>query len=303
MLTCFSEELTASRTRDQYSRPEIAQTLTTAVQLAIVAVYQHWGIHFEVVIGHSSGEIAAACAAGLISRTEAIIAAYTRGWAVSNCEERPSFDTGMLAAGVSSSMIQQLILEEEAADMVKIACYNGPRAVTVSGSLEKLKILKQKLDSQGKQNSLLSCPVAYHHPKFMEAISRVYESKLKGVFATQNSSKGVSMVSTVTTDPVVAVANAMYWKTNMLSPIRFEETLSNTLTSSDPPTILIEVGPVGSLAGAVMDIKTELGDRAASTVYYKSMNRGKSSIMPMFQVAGGLFLAGFKIDLAQVNSP
>lgn len=299
-LTAFSAELTACRTREHYGRPEIAQTLTTAVQLAIVAVYQHWGVQFEAVIGHSSGEIAAACAAGLLSRTEAIVTAYYCGWAASNCEERPSFDTGMLAAGTDPDAMEQL-LQQEAAEQVKIACYNGPRAVTLSGPVKSLKKLKLTLDEQGRQTSLLNSPVAYHHPSLMEAIGRLYESKLEAVLAVRRQTCGVSMLSTVTTDPIVAAADAAYWKNNILSPVRFEETLTKTLSGVDAPTILIEVGPAGSLAGAVLDIKAKLGAKGADVAYYKSMNRGRSSITPMFQAAGGLFVAGFKLDLALVN--
>lgn len=296
----LSEELTASRTREQYGQPEIAQTLTTAVQLAIVAIYCHWGLQFETVIGHSSGEIAAACAAGLLSRTEAIITAYYCGWAASNCEERPSFDTGMLAAGTDRDAIEQLI-QQETARQVKIACYNGPRAVTLSGPVMALEKLKIRLDEKGRQTSLLNSPVAYHHPNLMGAMSRLYESKLKDVLVVPRKECGVSMMSSVTTDPVAAV-NAAYWKTNILSPVRFEETLTKTLSADGAPTILVEIGPTGSLVGAVLDIKAKLGAKVANFAYYKSMNRGRSSIMPMFHVAGGVFAAGFKINLALVNS-
>lgn len=294
--------MTASRTNEQFGQPEIAQTLTTAVQLAIVAVYQNWGIHFEAVIGHSSGEIAAACAAGLLSRTEAITTAYYCGWAASNCEGRPSFDTGMLAAGTDSNAMEQL-LQEEATEQVKIACYNGPQAVTLSGPLQALKTLESNLNKRGQRTSLLNIPVAYHHPSFMEAIGQLYQSKLKDVLAVdQKPMSGVLMLSTVTTDPIITKADAAYWKRNILSPVRFEETLTKTLSDVSVPTILIEIGPAGSLAGAVLDIKDKLGAKPINAAYYKSMNRGKSSITPMFQLAGRLFLAGVNVDLEVVNS-
>ncbi|PHH65593.1 hypothetical protein CDD81_2028 [Ophiocordyceps australis] len=297
----IAEELVAPRSIDQYKQPEVAQTLTTALQLAIVAVLQHWGIEFKDVIGHSSGEIAAACAAGLISPKEAIITAYYCGWAASHSPEQHQLGMGMLAAGTSPEVIEEL-LRQQVAEQTTIACYNGPRAVTLSGPVSQLEKLRAVLRDQGRQTSLLSTPVAYHNSSLMQEIGQLYESKLQHVFSTQRQKCDVSMMSTITTESIVNAASAEYWKNNIVSPVRFHETLTKVLAGVDAPTHVIEIGPAGSLAGAVLDIKAETGGKAAKVAYYKTMNRGKSSNMPMFHVAGNLYVAGCKIDLALVNS-
>jgi acyl transferase domain-containing protein len=284
--------------------------LTTAVQLALVAVYRNWGIKFTSVIGHSSGEIAAACTAGLVSRSEAIAIAYYCGWSaskVTKSEGRTPFSTGMLAAATDASHIEK-ILSEEAIKQVEIACYNGPGAVTLSGPMPALKRVQAILNQQGQRSTILNNPVAYHHPHLMAEAGQVYESKLKkvlpsdGLRMAKNSTRW-PMLSTVTTNPTsTAVSDAAYWKNNILSVVRFEETLTKALTGPNAPRILIEVGPSAALSGAVQGIKSKIGPKAADVTYYKSIGKGKAAIVPMFQTAGGLFLAGAEIDLARVNN-
>lgn len=303
------EELTEPRSVEHYNHPEIAQTLTTAVQIALVAVYRSWGVEFDMVIGHSSGEIAAACTAGLLSRSEAIATAYYCGWSasrVSKLESQMPFSTGMLAAAVDARDVER-ILEEEAIEQVTIACYNGPEAVTLSGPMHALKRVQAVLANLGRRSSILHNPVAYHHPRLMAAAGQVYEAKLEKVLPPSGARAartygGWPMLSTLTTNAATAAATeATYWKENMVSAVRFEETLTKVLCGPNAPTTLIEVGPSAALGGYVKGIKAKIGTKGADVTYYKSMSRGKAACVPMFQTAGGLFLSGEDIDLSRVN--
>lgn len=84
------QELTEARSSEHLSRPEFSQPLVTALQLAQLAVLQSWGVRAEAVIGHSSGEIAAACSAGLLTPRQAILNAYFRGLAGKSALDRKS---------------------------------------------------------------------------------------------------------------------------------------------------------------------------------------------------------------------
>ncbi|TEY71320.1 hypothetical protein BOTCAL_0095g00030 [Botryotinia calthae] len=98
-------ELTEPRTAAHLRLPEFSQPLTTALQLAILAVLKSWGIEPQSVIGHSSGEIAAAVAAGHLTEEDAIKVAYYRGKAalLTKCKA----PLGMLAR-VDSKLILSL---------------------------------------------------------------------------------------------------------------------------------------------------------------------------------------------------
>lgn len=70
------EELTATRSVEALRHPEFSQSLVTALQIALLRVLEEWGIFPVAVVGHSSGEIAAAYAANLLSSSDAIKVAY-----------------------------------------------------------------------------------------------------------------------------------------------------------------------------------------------------------------------------------
>jgi acyl transferase domain-containing protein len=107
------EELVAPRQAEQLRRPEISQPLTTALQLCILAVLESWGIKPFSVVGHSSGEIAAACCAGFLDRHGAIKAAFFRGQAAVNCRNDTMEGLGMLAVGLSAKTAAPFLAKDE----------------------------------------------------------------------------------------------------------------------------------------------------------------------------------------------
>ncbi|KAI1384220.1 acyl transferase/acyl hydrolase/lysophospholipase [Hypoxylon trugodes] len=67
----------------QAKKPSRSQPLCTAIQIGLVNILRSWGVHATAVVGHSSGEIAAAYTAALLGKHEAIIVAYIRGFTAS----------------------------------------------------------------------------------------------------------------------------------------------------------------------------------------------------------------------------
>lgn len=111
---------------------EIAQPLTTAVQIMLVNILRTWGVSPGFVIGHSSGEIAAAYASGALTMQEAIICAYVRGWATTEAG-RPG---GMAAVGLSAEDCKSFL--HNSTGKVVIACENSSSNVTISGDGEEM---------------------------------------------------------------------------------------------------------------------------------------------------------------------
>lgn len=118
--------------KDQTSRihrAELAQPLCTAIQVALVSVFRRSRIQPMSVVGHSSGEIAAAYAARAISFREATILSYYRGYVA----KKSSSAGGMAAVGLGADAAARFL---EAG--VVIACENSSNSVTLSGDKEKL---------------------------------------------------------------------------------------------------------------------------------------------------------------------
>jgi len=112
-----------------------AQPTCTAIQIAVIDLLSSWGIELSAVIGHSSGEIAAAYAAGFLSSTEAITIAYYRGYVVSKLSVKGQ----MMAVGLGQEEAQAEIDRNGLADKVRVACVNSPENVTLSGDADGIE--------------------------------------------------------------------------------------------------------------------------------------------------------------------
>ncbi|KAL2126805.1 hypothetical protein VTI74DRAFT_212 [Chaetomium olivicolor] len=300
------EELTAERTSEALRQPEFSQPLVTALQLALLDVLDSWGIRPRAVVGHSSGEIAAAAAAGLLTYADAIKTAYYRGQAAKKVGT-PAEPVGMLAVGVGADVVQPFLRPDEG--KVQIACYNSPSSLTMSGTVSALEKLRARLQEAGHFARMLLVDLAYHSD-YMAEIGEVYEQMLltdTNIFQTQNngSESGVRMFSSVTGGLLAPgdKPDAAYWKRNMVSPVRFADAAAELLRDAElGADFLIELGPSNALAGPLGQIKKGLGaGPGADAQYTSALKRGADSTLAMYNAAGHLFLAGGSVDLATVN--
>lgn len=134
------EELSKAKDESQVYESEYSQPLCTALQLGLTALWRSWGLVPKVVVGHSSGEIGAAYAAGLISLKEAMIIAYYRGLvlAKSAVGSSPLESPGsMCAVGVGEESARSLLVEYS--NRVKLAAVNSPTSCTFSGDADAIK--------------------------------------------------------------------------------------------------------------------------------------------------------------------
>ncbi|KAI0603270.1 PKSKA1 [Biscogniauxia sp. FL1348] len=298
-------ELTEARSIEALRQPEFSQPLVTALQIALLEVLGSWGIKPKAVIGHSSGEIAAAVAAGLITPKAAIKIAYYRGYAAKQVG-KPAEPVGMLAVGVGPEVIKEYLQQSE--HQVQIACYNSPSSLTMSGRVSELQDLCNRLKEDGHFARMLLVDLAYHSD-YMAEIGSTYEQMLlsEDIDWKQVGDKpsGVRMFSSVTGSSMMQnrILDATYWKTNMTSSVQFTQAATNLLSDSqDGADFLIELGPSNTLSGPIAQIKKTITSSAVADIQYTStLKRGADSIDPMYNMAGQLFLAGGVVDLAKVN--
>ncbi|KAL4867992.1 hypothetical protein BDV12DRAFT_209443 [Aspergillus spectabilis] len=293
-------ELVEARSPEHLRLPEFSQPLVTALQLVMLEVLQSWGIAAHRVVGHSSGEIAAACAAGLLTPEDAIKIAFFRGQAAKELQQTSEAGVGMMAVGLGPEDVAGYLAED--AESVQIACYNSPSSVTLSGKVDNLTHVKDRLQADGHFARLLQVNLAYHS-KYMSEIGDRYLALLEENCAPPlTGSDTTQMFSSVTGSPMVQAADPLYWKTNMVSPVRFSEACSVMLTQgAAPPDFLIEIGPSGALAGPIGQIKKSLPGQGTSIQYAAAAKRGPESALSLFDVAGRLFMSGANIDVDRIN--
>ena len=291
-------ELTKPRTAEHLRQPGFSQPLVTALQLCLIAVLESWGVKASSVVGHSSGEIAAAYAAGYLDRAGAIKAAFYRGRAAENCKNEAHSDVGMLAVGLGPEDISEYM--KKYTGSAWIACFNSPTSLTISGKKLALEAMAEELKAAGHFARLLQVDLAYH-TELMSVIAEEYDKLLSrdNRFNLLGGSCDVTMFSSVTGLKKEGTTDAQYWKSNMVSPVRFGEALKELVTK-DTPTMIIEVGPSGALSGPVSQVLKSV-PTGGDILYCAAWARGAAAGKSLFDVAGRLFVTGAPINMSVVN--
>ena len=278
-----------------------SQPVCTAVQVALIQLLARWGIRPEGgVIGHSSGEIAAAFAAGLLTPEQAIIVAYYRGYVVgkSNNPTRGA----MMAAGLSKETadleIQSMGLEAS----IRVACVNSPESVTISGDESGIDALQAELKGRGLFARKLNTDGRAYHSHHMSLIGREYQDLLertfKGLPATGNLPT-TRWISSVYGEEVTGKILPSYWRKNLESPVLFSDALEGLL--KDSKLHLVEVGPHSALQLPIKQTRIKLNLSEDDVHYSSALLREKDSTHCVLNLMGDLFLHGHDISFAKVN--
>ena len=297
-----------------------SQPICTAVQLGLVDLLRSWGIQPTSVVGHSSGEIAAAYAAGFLSASQAILVAYFRGYAVGELHTQGA----MLAAGLSPESAQSLIESKGLQAQVRVACTNAPESVTLSGSLDATEALMAELQSQNKFVRKLETGGRAYHSHMMKEIGQFYEDLLTPVFpghddkakaavvkarldsSSLSTAEEVKMYSSVGHSPDglrimdSQSIGAAYWRQNLERPVQFSAALA-TLAAEAKKIHLIEVGPHSALKGPIQQIRKAIGLDEKSLPYSSTLVRNEDANLCIKTLAGVLFKRGNALAWDYVN--
>ena len=134
------EELSKTTEVSNVHQSTYSQPLCTALQLGLVVLWKSWGLVPSSVLGHSSGEIAAAYAAGILSLRDAIVIAYYRGLclgSIASTSSNSGSKGGMCAVGLGVESAQALL--EEFGNRLQLAAVNSPTSCTLSGDREAVE--------------------------------------------------------------------------------------------------------------------------------------------------------------------
>ncbi|KAI0406534.1 putative polyketide synthase [Xylaria palmicola] len=284
------DELTQPRTADHLRLPELSQPLVTALQLALLAVFDAANFSPTSVVGHSSGEIAAAVAAGHLTPEQAIKIAYYRGKATSAATY--NVPVGMMAVGLGTDKVNPYLEHTS----IQVACINSPQGVTLSGVRSELVELEQKFKDAGVFARLLFVDAAYHS-KHMAHVGKEYRKLLDdhvewNALPSRDTGRAV-MVSSVTGEEVQGDLGPAYWVQNMVSPVLFSSAVHNLLTREDDDIqCLLEIGPSNALAGPMNQIKKAASKTSVEVL--SAWKRGADAFSTLLHSVGSLFNMGLE---------
>jgi len=272
------ELLWGSRT-NELGQTRYAQPAIFALEYALAKWWESLGVLPDVVLGHSVGEFAAACSAGILSLTDAARLITERG----RLMDVATLPGAMLSVSADLERIRDVIRGRP----IAIAAINGERSIVVSGGRPEIEELARQLTEQGVHFQALQASHAFHSP-LMEPIQEPF---FRVAADMKFQAPGCTVVSSVTG---LAVSNEMsdarYWSRQIRETVRFSaaiDTLANTGCD-----LLIEVGPNATL--------TSLG-RAhlrsqQSVTWVPTLRPPKDELEHALSALGAVYEAGVKLD-------
>ncbi|RYP11167.1 hypothetical protein DL764_000238 [Monosporascus ibericus] len=301
------EEVLKAKGESRLHEAELAQPATTAIQIALVDLAKEWGIVPDSVIGHSSGEIGAAYAAGYLSQHQAIKVAYFRGFS-SGMAKKGCGKGSMLAVGIGEYDVEPY-LDMLTQGVAVVACQNSPSSTTVSGDDAAISELSEILSQESIFNRKLNVETAYHS-HHMQAAAGDYKAALEDIVGNPSPNTGIEMFSTVTGSLKSDGFGSDYWIENLVSKVKFCDGLqalceskqaSFSSRSSQAQRIFVEIGPHGALAGPARQCMADLVVPMPYS-YTSALVRGTGAVQSALTMAGQVFNQGYPLNLAAVSA-
>ncbi|WP_026411150.1 type I polyketide synthase [Actinomadura oligospora] len=265
----------------ELSRVDVVQPVLWAVMVSLAAVWADHGVKPAAVIGHSQGEIAAACVAGALSLEDAARVVALRSKAL----RRLAGGGAMASLGVGHERAAELFAD---APDVTVAAVNSPSSTVVSGPPDQVAAVVATAQEQGLRARTIDVDYASHGPQ-IDQITGELATTLDGVTPL---SAPVTFYSTVTAAPHDTITlDTEYWITNLRQPVRFADTVTALL--EDGHRVFIEASPHPVLTPGIEECVD--ASRAEASVL-ATLRRDQGGAGQLLRALGQAFAAGVEVD-------
>lgn len=277
--------------------PAQVQMATVAVEIALARFWQGLGLEPSLTMGHSLGEYAALCIAGVLSAKDALFLVYQRAALMAEHCGTGNGDFGMLAVQLPASTIQEMITcyMDDAAE---VSCFNGPSMTVVSGHAKVLTALEQNLTARQIKAKPLQVQYAFHSRQ-MDPVLDEFERIANGVHF---HAPKVAMASTLLGRVVEAgekdVFNGNYLRRQMREPVDFVGAAAACEASGviSDKSLILEIGPqpvcTALLPGCLRKVKPQC---------LPSIQRGTEDWNTVSRVLAATTLNGVPVQFAELH--
>ncbi|EAW07624.1 putative equisetin synthetase [Aspergillus clavatus NRRL 1] len=283
------EQILADASTSRVLEAAISQPLCTAVQILVVDLLREAGVKLDAVVGHSSGEIGAAYAAGLLSATGAIRIAYLRGFYAKLAGSSSGAKGAMMAVGTSVEDASDFCELEDFQGKIQVAAVNSSSSITLSGDEDVVAAAVEIFKDEGKFARQLQVDTAYHSAHMIPC-SKPYLAALESVSdasTTDASTEGKPVWHSSVLDGKIMTQDSLdsqYWVSNMTNTVLFAPAVQAAVAQSGPFTLALELGPHAALKGPCLDTLAEaLGDRIP---YSGVLSRNKDDVSQVSTALG-----------------
>jgi phthiocerol/phenolphthiocerol synthesis type-I polyketide synthase C len=267
-----------------------AQPALWAVEVALAALWRHWGVAPDVVIGHSMGEIAAATVTGALTVEQGAAIVCRRSGLMRSCGGRGAMGSVQLGAAQAWRRIA-----EQRADLV-VAAYNAPTSTVLSGDPADLDRMLEALAGEGVHARRVRTDVASHCVR-MEPVLAELRGALAGLRPRAGSVPIRSTVTGLRTDG--SGLDAEYWAANLREPVNFHEAVDAELAGPGS-TLFVEMSAHPTLLAPIAECAT---DARAQATAVGSLQRDRPDLAALFASLADAYAAGCDLDWEAVNGP
>ncbi|MEU5779064.1 beta-ketoacyl synthase N-terminal-like domain-containing protein, partial [Streptomyces venezuelae] len=266
----------------ELARVEVVQPVLWAVMVSLAAVWADQGIVPAAVIGHSQGEMAAACVAGALSLEDAARIVAVRSDALRQLQGHGD----MASVGASAERTVELIGDRPG---VSIAAVNGPTATVISGSPEHVAAVVAEAEAAGLRARVIDVGYASHNPQ-IDALHDLLTERLADIRPVPTD---IAFYSTVTAERLTdtTALDTAYWVTNLRQQVRFADTVEALLADGYRLFIEASAHPV---LGLGMEETIERADVSATVV--PTLRRDHGDTAQLTRAAAQAFAAGAQVD-------
>ena len=263
-------------------RVDVVQPVLFAVMVSLAALWRSWGVEPAAVVGHSQGEIAAACVSGALSLEDAARVVALRSQVLRRLAGRG----GMVSVAASETEVRARI--ESFGERISVAAVNGPSAVVVSGEPGALDELVAACEADGVRAKRVAVDYASHSAQVEEL-----REELAEVLAPITPRVGAVPLYSTLTGRVEdgSGLDADYWFRNLRATVGFADAVESLV--ADGSGVFVECSPHPLLTMAVQE-------QAENAVAVGSLRRDEGGLDRMLLSLGELAVQGVTPKWADV---
>ena len=270
---------------DAVDQTAYAQPALFALEYALAQTWRAWGVEPAAVLGHSVGEITAACFAGVLSLEDALGLVAARGRLMQQLPQ-----DGAMAVAFGSETAVRAVLARHGGP-IDVAAVNGPENTVVSGDRAAVAGAVAALAAAGIESRPLAVSHAFHSPLVAPMLEALRVEAGRVAWSTAR----IPLVSNLTGRPLEQAPDPDYWCAHARGTVRFADGVA-ALRALECD-VFLEVGPGGGLIAA--------GRRACpepALVWVPSLGKAGADWPSMLEALRALYLAGVPIDWAAVHA-
>ncbi|GFG67672.1 putative polyketide synthase [Mycobacterium kubicae] len=263
-----------------------AQPALFAVEMGLARLWQSWGIEPDVVLGHSVGQYAAACVAGVFSIEDGARLMAERGRLFGSLPEGGR----MVAVFADPTYVEEAANE---CPRVSVAAYNGPNTV-LSGPGADLEQIVAGCGNDGIRCTWLETSHAFHS-ELLEPVLDEFESYAARMqFAMPTLPLVCNRTGAVLT--AETPLDAQYWRRHSRQPVQFSESVRTVAALGC--SVLMEIGPQPVLTGAAVQVWPE---HLASPRAIVSLRKGIADRRQVAEALAGAYVSGHRPKFAALH--